>query len=450
MDYKNINWNEKNWEEIDSYLNSLPHDEFIPFFKHLGNNYPEIASEILNYILDMREFLSREQYIATLKDFVAWFPQKFPELYAHRYEFTERDLCNYYLFTEELDKLQERIKIIKANPAPGFDTVTRQLFYQLLFHGLYDDAMQYARDVYQPISESKKLIGMPELIFIQAIYINELQNVYEEIKKSGITDISKLYQIAEKYNIAENEEIIKIETEVLNGSLDPDKLISDYKKNQRNGFIALKLHFLKYMLDKYNLPFVLSEELININSKKGLFGQSKTREEFFYIDVVDFSKLLVENVDTLFGTNNLEMFSRVWGLHYTYEFLEKYHLISSEAAGLMRENINYHCNECMFFMQDILWNMTFIFDWPHSQQWIHLKPLFKSTFYKDSGEILKIFNKYEERNPVNPRIKKEFTAHKRSERQKSTVKREKHKVGRNDPCPCGSGKKYKHCCINKN
>lgn len=24
----------------------------------------------------------------------------------------------------------------------------------------------------------------------------------------------------------------------------------------------------------------------------------------------------------------------------------------------------------------------------------------------------------------------------------------KNKVGRNDPCPCGSGKKYKHCCGN--
>jgi SEC-C motif domain protein len=23
------------------------------------------------------------------------------------------------------------------------------------------------------------------------------------------------------------------------------------------------------------------------------------------------------------------------------------------------------------------------------------------------------------------------------------------KVGRNDPCPCGSGKKYKHCCLTK-
>jgi len=24
------------------------------------------------------------------------------------------------------------------------------------------------------------------------------------------------------------------------------------------------------------------------------------------------------------------------------------------------------------------------------------------------------------------------------------------RVGRNDPCPCGSGKKYKHCCLNQN
>ena len=23
------------------------------------------------------------------------------------------------------------------------------------------------------------------------------------------------------------------------------------------------------------------------------------------------------------------------------------------------------------------------------------------------------------------------------------------KIGRNDPCPCGSGKKYKKCCIGK-
>jgi hypothetical protein len=30
-----------------------------------------------------------------------------------------------------------------------------------------------------------------------------------------------------------------------------------------------------------------------------------------------------------------------------------------------------------------------------------------------------------------------------------TIRREAPKVGRNDPCPCGSGKKYKKCCLSK-
>ena len=32
------------------------------------------------------------------------------------------------------------------------------------------------------------------------------------------------------------------------------------------------------------------------------------------------------------------------------------------------------------------------------------------------------------------------------ERPQTYVRKEK-KIGRNDPCPCGSGKKYKKCCL---
>ncbi len=32
------------------------------------------------------------------------------------------------------------------------------------------------------------------------------------------------------------------------------------------------------------------------------------------------------------------------------------------------------------------------------------------------------------------------------EQKASGTIRKPHKIGRNDPCPCGSGKKYKHCC----
>jgi len=31
-------------------------------------------------------------------------------------------------------------------------------------------------------------------------------------------------------------------------------------------------------------------------------------------------------------------------------------------------------------------------------------------------------------------------------RRIETYRRKEQKVGRNDPCPCGSGKKYKKCC----
>jgi hypothetical protein len=37
----------------------------------------------------------------------------------------------------------------------------------------------------------------------------------------------------------------------------------------------------------------------------------------------------------------------------------------------------------------------------------------------------------------------------RSEPRMSPVLKSEERVGRNDPCPCGSGKKFKKCCINK-
>lgn len=33
-------------------------------------------------------------------------------------------------------------------------------------------------------------------------------------------------------------------------------------------------------------------------------------------------------------------------------------------------------------------------------------------------------------------------------RKTRPIERDNRKIGRNDPCPCGSGKKYKNCCLN--
>jgi preprotein translocase subunit SecA len=49
------------------------------------------------------------------------------------------------------------------------------------------------------------------------------------------------------------------------------------------------------------------------------------------------------------------------------------------------------------------------------------------------------------RTAEEERIKKAAANAGRGGLKTQTIKRAEKKVGRNDPCPCGSGKKYKHC-----
>jgi preprotein translocase subunit SecA len=47
---------------------------------------------------------------------------------------------------------------------------------------------------------------------------------------------------------------------------------------------------------------------------------------------------------------------------------------------------------------------------------------------------------------VKPKEQEMSYSHNDGTVKKAPVKRMADKVGRNDPCPCGSGKKYKKCC----
>ena len=62
------------------------------------------------------------------------------------------------------------------------------------------------------------------------------------------------------------------------------------------------------------------------------------------------------------------------------------------------------------------------------------------------ANITEFIMKYQIKQNINPEPKKQkIYTNDGKEKVKSTPKRTK-KVGRNEPCPCGSGKKYKQCC----
>jgi uncharacterized protein YecA (UPF0149 family) len=121
----------------------------------------------------------------------------------------------------------------------------------------------------------------------------------------------------------------------------------------------------------------------------------------------------------------------------------------------MRENIHYFREAIMRYAGGELWQMDFVFKWPGNEYWEDLKPVFENTFSRTANEIDKLIREYQDTHPVADRIKKELEVEQREQRRQHLVDsgepyvKSQPDVGRNDPCPCGSGKKYKKCCMNK-
>jgi len=73
------------------------------------------------------------------------------------------------------------------------------------------------------------------------------------------------------------------------------------------------------------------------------------------------------------------------------------------------------------------------------EEWITIT--FNVNDSKLANLDFKIYNKKWEHDPVLEKQLKEF-----KETKLSALKKSGQKIGRNDPCPCNSGKKYKRCC----
>ncbi|SMC54341.1 SEC-C motif-containing protein [Desulfocicer vacuolatum DSM 3385] len=94
-------------------------------------------------------------------------------------------------------------------------------------------------------------------------------------------------------------------------------------------------------------------------------------------------------------------------------------------------------------------------DWSENSQWQKLEIITTDKGGPDDTEGFVEFIAFFAREGIDQKHH-ELASFKKSDNQwyfsdgnpvkPATVKRTSPKVGRNDPCPCGSGKKYKKCC----
>ena len=73
--------------------------------------------------------------------------------------------------------------------------------------------------------------------------------------------------------------------------------------------------------------------------------------------------------------------------------------------------------------------------------------IFEKMLDNIDANITNLLMRVEIKQTIAPRKATQGQTNDGKETLKSTPKvNEKKKIGRNDPCPCGSGKKYKNCC----
>ena len=72
--------------------------------------------------------------------------------------------------------------------------------------------------------------------------------------------------------------------------------------------------------------------------------------------------------------------------------------------------------------------------------------MFDNMLKETSKEVTTYLLKAEVRQNLERQENKNIRTNDSSEGVKKAPKKAEKKIGRNDPCICGSGKKYKNCC----
>jgi uncharacterized protein YecA (UPF0149 family) len=449
-------WYQKTTDELYEYFDNLEINEQVSFLIHLFGHYPKLEIPWIELIEDTKDpllFMHQPEKVEELMDL---FTKTFPGEYEKEYEFIEGSLITYYLFTNNIDKVNQRLEIVKKNPAKGIDTVTLKALYQLIYHGHYSTALEYSHAVWKPVYESDDIWGSPHFHFCTTIYLDALEKAYIKITNGNQIDWKEFMTDMEKYDIQEDKKIFQSIHQTLEHPFSKDefiKLIENRKLEEVN--LLLNIHFLKYMKDQFDIPFMLSDRWWNMLSTKKLYKKKNNIDDYFHIPYETLDQHFASHYDTMFRSNDIEMFGKVWGLEYVYHFLKEHKMISEENFGRMNENIRalkYHFTR---ITDEDLWKMDYIFKWPD----LYLpdsseKEVFQSTFTYNAEDFEdKVDNYLNDHYMVFPeRLKQELKipGYKEwdDEYPQLPYVKESPDIGRNDPCPCGSGKKYKNCCLN--
>ncbi|TRX03478.1 hypothetical protein FNW10_06960 [Flavobacterium gawalongense] len=198
-------------------------------------------------------------------------------------------------------------------------------------------------------------------------------------------------------------------------------------------------------------------------------------QKHFAIETQEFYKFLQEISGGFFSNDTSDKYAILWGSVYVYDFLFEKELIDSKTYSEFIATSQELKGVLIANEPASLWEFNFVHKWQKpdgiseiefeteaeifnksltfaKHRFSDFKPMIASemeTIGELSVSILKGEAKIiEEQKNADERLNYLFGNSGASFVEKPIVKELHEKIGRNDPCHCGSGKKFKKCCLN--
>jgi hypothetical protein len=274
------------------------------------------------------------------------------------------------------------------------------------------------------------------------------------------------------------EEFINFEDAYFNPELNVDELNGLFLKDAAGSLQRINGYFARYMKEK-GFNYYLSSHIFRFltGNIRDLSDQDfSSINEFFYVNE-NFEETIESKVyDMKYMENDSEIVLIIWGGVYLYDFLLSRDLINHDTYNHFIELSNEFKGGVIYEVFKDLWKYNFVHKWekPDSiseSEFQAESSIFRRSYYcfdLDEEEIQEEFSEEfsklgdAQRFIIKDTLKNYYNHNNTDDYDDDDFEDDddddfypdrhlepeirKPKIGRNEPCPCGSGKKYKKCC----
>lgn len=479
----------------DNYINEDIFEIYDIVCDFFSSELPEEFQE--NYdvgevILETRSHHETAKQFDKVLQFTELIKNKQAQLYQEYFQYFDDFLIDYSLFHGETEKAENAFSNFIENPVHDFDAYLA-CFKKLLFYQRVNILNQAITTNYEEVENSSKLMGGSGYDLAMGKFYITLEKLYDTYKKDGIFNKDALNEMLEHYNFSfEDQALESIKEGICGPVLQKERLINALKEDRKSFVLTLQGYFLIYMYSR-NFTFMLSGRLWD---KLLTFWEENSGEKrrdpdsYVSVNLEKYEKYLSVLSGDMFVSNRSEMFAVLWGSVYIYDFLLSIGLIKQETYDRFINVSRVLKGKVIGQFANELWTSDFIHRWEkpdgisRTEFEEEAKIFRKSISFKDyefekfrveisdelenigelSGFIIKGGKPVENRfntslleklfdlkQGFKPEPKQDVELSADFQPAKENLERiipvrSEAKIGRNDPCPCGSGKKYKKCC----